>query len=70
MNQRKAGIVLNYFSKAVQILTGLLYTPIMLQSLGKSEYVTYQLVYSVISNLSILSLGMMGRIIGFIIDTK
>lgn len=60
MNQRKAGVILNYISKAVQILTGLLYTPVMLQCLGQSEYGTYQLVYSVISYLSILSLGMTG----------
>lgn len=60
MNQRKVGVVLNYISKIVQILTGLLYTPIMLKCLGQSEYGTYQLVYSVISYLSILSLGMTG----------
>lgn len=60
MNQRRTGIVLNYVSKAIQILTGLFYTPIMLQSLGQSEYGTYQLVYSVISYLSILNLGMTG----------
>lgn len=60
MNQRRAGVVLNYISKIVQILTGLLYTPIMLKCLGQSEYGTYQLVYSVISYLSILSLGMTG----------
>lgn len=60
LNQRKVGVVLNYISKVIQILTGLLYTPIMLQCLGQSEYGTYQLVYSVISYLSILSLGMTG----------
>lgn len=60
MNQRRAGIILNYFSKIIQIATGLFYTPIMLQTLGQSEYGTYQLASSVISYLSLLSLGMTG----------
>ena len=51
MNQRKIGIVLNYISKVIQI---------MLRILGQSEYGTYQLVYSTISYLSILSLGLTG----------
>lgn len=57
INQRKAGVILSYFSQAIQILSGLIYTPIMLRILGKSEYGLYQLVYSVVSNLSLLSFG-------------
>lgn len=56
-NQRKAGVILSYLSQSVHILSGLLYTPIMLRLLGQSEYGVYQLVYSVISYLSLLSLG-------------
>ena len=56
-NQRKAGIILSYLSQGVNILSGLLYTPIMLRLLGQSEYGVYQLVYSAISYLSLLSLG-------------
>lgn len=56
-NQRKAGVILSYLSQGVNILSGLLYTPIMLRLLGQSEYGVYQLVYSVISYLSLLNLG-------------
>ncbi|MGN1410889.1 MAG: lipopolysaccharide biosynthesis protein [Oscillospiraceae bacterium] len=56
-NQRKVGVVLSYLSQAIQILSGLIYTPIMLRLLGQSEYGLYQLVYSVVSYLSLLSLG-------------
>ena len=56
-SQRKAGVVLSYLSQGVNILSGLLYTPIMLRLLGQKEYGVYQLVYSVISYLSLLSLG-------------
>lgn len=57
MNQRKTGVVLTYISQIVKILTGLLYTPIMLRLLGKSEYGLYQLVYSVVPYLGLLSMG-------------
>lgn len=56
-NQRKIGVILSYLSEAIKILTGLVYTPVMLSLLGQSEYGLYQLVYSVVSYLSLLSLG-------------
>lgn len=57
MSQRKSGVILSYLSQAIQILSGLVYTPIMLRILGQSEYGLYQLVYSVVSYLSLLSFG-------------
>ena len=56
-NQRKLGVGLSYLSQAVHIGVNLIYTPIMLRLLGQSEYGLYQLVYSVVSYLSLLSLG-------------
>ena len=57
MNQRKSGIILSYTSEGIKILSGLLYTPIMLRLLGQSEYGLYQLVNSVVSYLSLLGFG-------------
>ena len=57
INQKKSGVILSYLSQVIQILSGLLYTPIMLRLLGQSEYGLYQLVYSVVSYLSLLSFG-------------
>lgn len=57
IDQRKAGVILSYSSQLVHVLTGLIYTPVMLRLLGQSEYGLYQLVYSVVSYLSLLSLG-------------
>lgn len=57
ISQKKAGVILSYLSEGIKVLTGLLYTPIMLRLLGQSEYGLYQLVYSVVSYLSLLSLG-------------
>ncbi len=57
MNQKKVGVLLSYVSEVIKILTSLLYTPIMLRLLGQSEYGLYQLVYSVVSYLGLLSFG-------------
>lgn len=57
MNQRKAGILLNYINEAIKIITALIYTPVMLRLLGQSEYGLYQLVSSTVSYLSLLSFG-------------
>ena len=57
INQRTAGILLNYVGEAVKVLTALIYTPVMLRLLGQSEYGLYQLVSSTVAYLSLLSLG-------------
>lgn len=56
-NQRKAGIILAYLTQGITIVTGLIYTPIMIALLGENEYGLYQLVASVVSYMSLLSLG-------------
>lgn len=57
INHLKIGVILSYLTMGIQILIQLLYTPIMLNLLGHSEYGTYQLVNSVVSYLGLLSLG-------------
>lgn len=57
INQKKAGVALSYLAQIIHILSGILYTPIMLRLLGQSEYGLYQLVASVVSYLNVLSLG-------------
>ena len=57
VNQLKIGVVLSYVSMVVQNIIAIVYTPVMLRLLGQSEYGLYQLVYSVVSYLGLLSFG-------------
>ena len=57
-NQLKAGIVLSYITTAIEILTYLVYTPLLTELLGQSEYGLYTLVNGFISNLSLMSFGL------------
>ena len=64
-NQLKAGVVLSYITTAVSIVIQLVYMPVMIRLLGQSEYGLYSLVSSVVSYLSLFSLGFSGAYIRF-----
>ena len=57
VNQLKVGVILSYISMFVSNIISIIYTPIMLRILGQSEYGTYNLAFSVISYLGLLSFG-------------
>ena len=64
-NQLKAGVVLSYISTVISIIIQLIYMPVMIRLLGKSEYGLYSLVSSVVSYLSLFSLGFTGAYLRF-----
>ena len=64
-NQLKAGVVLSYISTVISIIIQLIYMPVMIRLLGKSEYGLYSLVSSVVSHLSLFSLGFTGAYLRF-----
>ena len=64
-NQLKAGVILSYISLMLQLVVQLLYTPVMINLLGQSEYGLYTLVGSVVSYLSLLSFGATGAYVRF-----
>lgn len=59
-DEKHSGVLLTYITQIVKIATGLIYTPVMLSLVGKSEYGIYQIADSVISYLSLINLGVMG----------
>ena len=61
-NQRKAGIVLSYTSMFLNIIIGLIYVPILLHFLGKSQFGLYQLMGSVIAYMAVMDFGLSGTI--------
>lgn len=56
-NEIKLGSFLSYMQMALSIIIGLIYTPVMINLLGQSEYGLYNTVVSIISMLSLLSFG-------------
>lgn len=55
--QVKVGAMLSYAQMALNVVVGLVYTPLMIRLLGQNEYGLYNTVASTISMLSILNLG-------------
>ena len=55
MNKRRSGAIVSYVYSIAQIVVNLLYVPLLLAGIGKSEYGLYQMVGSVIAYLSIIN---------------
>lgn len=69
-SQLRIGIILSYVNMLVGNLIPLLYTPIMLKLLGQSEYGLYKLSSTVISYLTLISLGIGSAVVRYLIDAK
>ncbi len=69
-SQLKLGVVLSYITLAIQMLVQLVYTPVMINLIGQSEYGLYTLVGSVVSYLSLLSFGATGAYLRFYMRFK
>ena len=57
INELKLGAILSYVILGVELIVGLVYTPILTKMLGQAEYGLYSLVASVISYLTVLDFG-------------
>lgn len=57
MNEIKVGSLLAYVKMVIGGIVLFVYTPILIQTLGKSEYGVYNTVVSTVSMLSVLNLG-------------
>lgn len=64
-SQIKRGAILSYVGLAINILTGLLYTPWMIHSIGKDNFGLYTLAMSVIS-LFVFDFGLSSAVTRFI----
>lgn len=65
INQLKIGVILSYVTTITNMIIKLVYTPVMLRLVGQSEYGLYTLVGSVVSYLSLFSLGFSGAYLRF-----
>lgn len=68
--QMSLGIVLSYMVIIVQFVTGLVYTPIVLKTLGQSQYGIYSLCTSFMGYLTIMNSGANAAYIRFYVQTK
>lgn len=68
--QQVYGAVMSYAVIFTQLLTGLFYTPIILKTLGQSEYGVYALVLSCMGYLTIFDTGMHAAFVRFYVQEK
>lgn len=70
INELKAGALLSYVNLGISTVIPLFYTPVMLRLLGQAEYGLYSLSTSVISYLSLLTLGLGGSILRYLTQSR
>ncbi|RNE43146.1 putative membrane protein EpsK [Lacticaseibacillus paracasei] len=70
MNQRRIGVLLSYINMLAKNIVTFIYIPFLIRALGQSEYGLYQMSNSIISTLSILSLGFGSAYIRFFAQAK
>ncbi len=62
---RKSGVAFSYFLLIAEVFSTLLFTPILIKSLGQAEFGVYKLVGAVTAYLGLLDLGIGNAIIRF-----
>lgn len=65
ISARKKGAILSYVFMALEILSSLLFTPLLIRTLGQSEYGVYSLVASITSYLYLFDLGIGNSIVRY-----
>lgn len=69
-NQLKMGALLSYINIIINVIIGLLYTPVMIRLLGQAEYGLYSLIGALIGYLSILDMGLGNTIVRYIAKNR
>ena len=64
-NEIKLGAILSYVILGLELIVGLVYTPILTKMLGQAEYGLYSLAASIIAYLTVLDLGFGNAIIRY-----
>lgn len=70
IDQIKMGSLLSYLSLILGTVVSLVYTPIMIERLGQSEYGVYSIVLPMVSYLNLFSFGLGVRTQDSIQDTR
>lgn len=69
-DQKRVGTLLSYVQWMLNVVVGVVYTPIMLNALGASEYGVYSVATAVISFLTMLDLGFGQTLVRFYVKYK
>ena len=70
VNQIKMGAVLSYLSLILSVVIALVYTPIMIRTLGQAEYGVYSLIGAFVGYLTILDMGLGNAIVRYVARTR
>lgn len=70
VNERKAGVILSYLTMAANVISGIIYVPFLLGTLGQEEYGLYQLLGGMAAYASLFDLGLSNTVTRFYLRYK
>ncbi|WP_432354371.1 oligosaccharide flippase family protein [Sporosarcina sp. A2] len=70
MSQIKMGAVLSYLALILSIIITLVFTPIIIKTLGQAEYGVYSLMAAFVGYLTILDMGLGNAIVRYVARTR
>ena len=70
ISQKKTGAILGYVYTALQSVICIVYIPILLNTIGKSEYGIYQIVGSVIAYFAAMEAPLCASVLKFYVESK
>ncbi|PIC63986.1 teichoic acid transporter [Sporosarcina sp. P13] len=70
MSQIKMGALLSYLALILSVVISLVYTPIMIRTLGQAEYGVYSLMAAFVGYLTILDMGLGNAIVRYVARTR
>jgi len=68
--QEKFGIVLSYILVGVSVFSGMIFTPFLINKLGKSQYGLYELIGSITGYMYVLNFGLGSTTIKFVAEAR
>lgn len=64
--ERRRGVVFSYIALCFEIASGLMFTPFLIRSFGKSEYGIYGLVLNITAYMTLLDMGVGNAVVRYI----
>lgn len=70
LDEKRVGVTLSYLTMAVNILAGIIYVPLLLQTIGQKEYGLYQLIGGMTAYVSLFDFGLSNTVTRFYVKYK
>ena len=70
MSEKKIGVAMSYMTMAINIIAGIIYVPLLLNTIGQKEYGLYQLIGGMTAYVALFDFGLSNTVTRFYVRYK